>query len=96
MNNRIVFKVNFTEYFKLEIGKDHFPHYFHPIEETGRIDYIGPFPPYSKYEPKRTSYKIMKKWLESKVEGFTDVGGVPFEPLLLLVFVATSISNLLI
>ncbi len=51
--------------FKLEVLKDHFPHYFNPEEIYGYLEYKGPLPPYKYYEPKRTSYE---EWLELKEE----------------------------
>ncbi|CAI2189173.1 6142_t:CDS:2 [Funneliformis geosporum] len=41
--------------FGCETQKDHFPHYFNPIDHGGSIYYRGPFPAYKFFEPKRTS-----------------------------------------
>jgi hypothetical protein len=41
--------------FKVETQKDHFPHYFNPLELEGDLDWTGPLPAYEYFEPKRTS-----------------------------------------
>ena len=46
---------NLAKEFGCETQKGFFPHYFHPIKETGSINYEGPFPAYKYFEPKRTS-----------------------------------------
>jgi hypothetical protein len=51
--------------FKVETQKEHFPHYFDPIKETGKLDYKGKIPEYRYFEPKRTS---MKDWEEMKAQ----------------------------
>ena len=40
---------------KVETQKDHFPHYFNPIELHGTLDWSGPLPKYNFFESKRTS-----------------------------------------
>jgi hypothetical protein len=44
--------------------KDHFPHYFNPIELYGILDWKGPLPEYQYFEPKRTLQKDYKEMLE--------------------------------
>ena len=41
--------------FKVETQKDHFPHYFNPLELHGELDWSGDIPEYKYFEPKRTS-----------------------------------------
>jgi len=41
--------------YQVPVQKDHFPHYFNPLELFGQLDYKGPFPDYKYYEIKRTS-----------------------------------------
>jgi len=40
---------------KVETQKDHFPHYFNPLELYGKLDWVGVLPDYLYFEPKRTS-----------------------------------------
>jgi len=41
--------------FKLPSTKEHFPHYFDVINVQHDANYVGPWPEYSAFEPKRTS-----------------------------------------
>src|SRR4051812_24791605 len=41
--------------FKVETQKEHFPHYFNPLELHGDLNWSGPLPDYKYFEPKRTS-----------------------------------------
>ena len=57
--------------FKVETQKDHFPHYFNPLELHGRLDWTGPLPAYKYFEPKRTSptdYEEMIKEFKDKLK----------------------------
>jgi len=62
--------------FKVDTQKDHFPHYFNPVELHGEIDWVVTLPPYEYFEPKRTSlddYKGMAKEFKDKPWSFLDV-----------------------
>jgi hypothetical protein len=45
--------------FKVEVQKEHFPHYFHPLHHGKTLEYKGPLPAYEFFEPRsstRASY----------------------------------------
>lgn len=46
---------------KVETQKDHFPHYFNPLELYGYLNWEGVLPTYDYFEPKRTSYSDYKE-----------------------------------
>ena len=50
--------------FQVPTQKDHFPHYFNPLEMYGELNWSGPLPSYEYFEPKRTSLEDYKE-LES-------------------------------
>jgi hypothetical protein len=43
--------------FKVETQKDHFPHYFNPLELNNSLTYEGALPEYNYFEPKRTTHQ---------------------------------------
>lgn len=49
---------------KVETQKDHFPHYFNPLELYGILDWKGPIPPYELFEPRRTSQEDYKEMVQ--------------------------------
>ena len=62
--------------YQVEQQKDHFPHYFNPLELGSDLTYIGPIPPYSYFEPKRTSpsdYAAMQEEFSTKPWSFLEV-----------------------
>jgi hypothetical protein len=62
--------------FKVETQKDHFPHYFNPLELYGELDWQGPLPLYGYFEPKRTSlteYEGMRAAFKDKPWNFLEV-----------------------
>src|SRR6266498_3626142 len=50
--------------FKIETQKDHFPHYFNPLELYGKLDWEGDLPEYKYFEPKRTSPTQYQEMIE--------------------------------
>lgn len=52
----------------MEQQKEHFPHYFNPLEKFGTLDWTGTLPPYNYFEPRRTS---LKEW-EAMATQFRD------------------------
>ena len=62
--------------FQVETQKDHFPHYFNPIELHGSLNWTGPIPEYQYFEPKRTTpadYAGMLKEFKDKDWNFLKV-----------------------
>lgn len=56
--------------------KDHFPHYFNPLELYDTLDWAGPLPDYTFFEPKRTTledYQEMVKQFKGKTWNFLEV-----------------------
>jgi len=61
---------------KVETQKDHFPHYFYNGDLKNTLTYEGNIPPYSCFEPKRTSqldYEGMLKGFEGRLWSFLEV-----------------------
>lgn len=61
---------------QVETQKDHFPHYFNPLELYGTLDWSGPIPAYEYFEPKRTSigdYDAMVLEFQGKIWSFLEV-----------------------
>jgi hypothetical protein len=61
---------------KVETQKDHFPHYFYNGSISSTLNYVGQIPPYSCFEPKRTSpsdYELMVQEFSSKSWSFLEV-----------------------
>jgi hypothetical protein len=61
---------------KVETQKDHFPHYFNPLELYGSLNWEGYLPAYDLFEPKRTSlvdYDEMVKEFANKPWNFLEV-----------------------
>nr|YP_009228203.1 plasmid related DNA polymerase [Rhizophagus fasciculatus]AJK91334.1 plasmid related DNA polymerase [Rhizophagus fasciculatus] len=64
---------------KVETQKDHFPHYFFLEDIQTTLKYIGPFPEYRYFEPKRTSlkdYNEMAEVFKTKLWSFLDVSRI--------------------
>ncbi len=62
--------------FKVETQKDHFPHYFNPLELCGLLDWEGSIPEYKYFEPKRTTpaeYEKMAEQFKNKPWNFLEV-----------------------
>lgn len=62
--------------FNVETQKDHFPHYFNPLELYGKLDWTGPLPEYKYFEPKRTNssdYQEMVDIFKDKPWNFLEV-----------------------
>jgi TolA-binding protein len=60
----------------VETQKDHFPHYFFLNDIKSTLQYIGTIPPYTSFEPKRTSeldYAEMVKEFSNKQWSFLEV-----------------------
>jgi hypothetical protein len=55
---------------KVETQKEHFPHYFFLNDLKSTMNYIGPIPPYSCFEPKRTSEIEYQAMLEEFKNGW--------------------------
>lgn len=67
---------NIAKDFKIETQKDHFPHYFNPLELYNRLDWEGALPAYSYFEPKRTTqndYDEMAEEFQDKPWNFLEV-----------------------
>jgi hypothetical protein len=55
---------------KVETQKEHFPHYFFLNDIKSTMNYVGPLPPYSCFEPKRTSETEYQAMLEEFKNGW--------------------------
>lgn len=61
---------------KVESQKEHFPHYFNPLELYGNLNWKGALPSYEYFEPKRTSfsdYEEMQLEFKNKPWSFLEV-----------------------